>query len=166
MSGMLTLLHKCQSISVVRSFGATQSNYLSAVVALISFVFATSASHLYVIALDPSTQGHTALREGRGWLHGSQVETAVVQPLKDALTEEQWVQHNASLAAEAEAQKQAQEAAELERQLAEAEATQQQAAEAAEALRQSALTKVPSWALAARMHTVCVLAWALWMQLC
>ncbi|KAL3142889.1 hypothetical protein ABBQ38_003177 [Trebouxia sp. C0009 RCD-2024] len=77
-----------------------------------------------------------------------QVETAVVQPLKDALTEEQWVQHNASLAAEAEAQKQAQEAAELERQLAEAEATQQQAAEAAEALRQSALTKVepgPNW---------------------
>lgn len=87
-----------------------------------------------------------------GWLHGLQVETAVVQPLKDALTEEQWVQHNASLAAEAGAHKQAQEAADRERQLAEAAAAQHQAAEAAEALRHSTLTKVPFWTLAARMH--------------
>ncbi|KAL3151920.1 hypothetical protein ABBQ32_001051 [Trebouxia sp. C0010 RCD-2024] len=71
-----------------------------------------------------------------------QVETAVVQPLKDALTEEQWVQHNASLAAEAGAHKQAQEAADRERQLAEAAAAQHQAAEAAEALRHSTLTKL------------------------
>lgn len=73
-----------------------------------------------------------------------QVETAVVQPLKDALTEEVWMQHKARLAAESEAHKQAEEAAERERQLAEAEGAQQQATEEAEALRQSTLTKVHS----------------------
>lgn len=81
------------------------------------------------------------------------METAVAQPLKDALTEEQWVQHNARVAAEAEAHKQAQEAAERDRQLAAAEAAQQQAAEAAEALRQSTLTKVGDCLrVAVRMH--------------
>ena len=76
-----------------------------------------------------------------------QVETAVVQPLKDALTEEQWTQHKARLAADSEAHKQAEEAAERERQLAEAEAAQQQAAQEAEAQRQSTLTKVRCTAL-------------------
>lgn len=71
-----------------------------------------------------------------------QVETAVVQPLKDALTEEDWLQHKARLAAESEAHKQAEEAAERSRQLAKAEAAQQRAAEEAEAVRQSTLTKV------------------------
>ena len=52
------------------------------------------------------------------------------------------MQHKARLAAELEAHKQAVEAAERERQLAEAEAAQQRAAEKAEALRQSTLTKV------------------------
>ena len=79
-----------------------------------------------------------------------QVETAVVQPLKDAVTEEQWVQRNASLAAEAKAQKQAEQAAEQERQVAQAEIARQQAAEEAEALRQSRLTKAGphTWLLA------------------
>jgi hypothetical protein len=71
-----------------------------------------------------------------------QVETAKVQPLKDALSEEQWRQYNADLAAEAEAGKQAEEAAEQGRQLAEAQAAEQRAAEEAEAERQSKLTKV------------------------
>ena len=72
----------------------------------------------------------------------AQVETAVVQPLKDALTEAHWEQHNAALAAEAHAAQQAEEVAEQERQLAEAQAAQQQAAEEAEARRQAKLTKV------------------------
>ena len=71
-----------------------------------------------------------------------QVETPQVQPLKHALTEEQWKQYNADLAAEAEAGKQAEEAAEQGRQLAEAQAAEQRAAEEAEAERQSKLTKV------------------------
>ncbi|DBA82057.1 hypothetical protein WJX77_010615 [Trebouxia sp. C0004] len=70
-----------------------------------------------------------------------QVETAKVQPLRDALSEEQWRQYNAKLAAEADARKQAEEAAEQERQLAEAQAAEQHAAEEAEAERQSKLTK-------------------------
>ncbi|KAA6414359.1 MAG: hypothetical protein FRX49_00369 [Trebouxia sp. A1-2] len=70
-----------------------------------------------------------------------QVETAKVQPLKGALSEEQWRQYNADLAAEAEAGKQAEEAAEQGRQLAQAQAAEQQAAEEAEAERQSKLTK-------------------------
>ena len=70
------------------------------------------------------------------------METAVVQPLKDALKEEQWTKYNADLAAEVEAGKQAQEAAEQQRQLAEAQAAEQRAAQAAEAERQSKLTKV------------------------
>ena len=65
-----------------------------------------------------------------------------MQPLKDALREEQWRQYNADLAAEAEAGKQAEEAAEQGRQLAEAQAAEQRAAEEAEAERQSKLTKV------------------------
>ena len=77
----------------------------------------------------------------------AQVETAVVQPLGDAMTEEQWVQYNAGLAAEAEARKQADQAAEQERQLAEALAAQQKAAQEAEAVRQSKLTKVPLHAM-------------------
>jgi len=71
-----------------------------------------------------------------------QVETAKVQPLQDALSEEQWRQYNADLASEAEARKQAEEAAEQGRQLAEAQAAEQRAAEEAEAERQSKLTKV------------------------
>lgn len=71
-----------------------------------------------------------------------QVETAVLLPLKDAFTEEEWMQDKARLAAESEAHKHAEEAAGRERQLAEAEAAQQHAAEEAEALRQSTLTKV------------------------
>lgn len=73
----------------------------------------------------------------------AQVETALMQPLGDAMTEEQWQQHNAGLAAEAEAHKQAEQTAEQEAQLAEAQAGQQKAAEEAEALRQAKLTKVP-----------------------
>ena len=71
-----------------------------------------------------------------------QVETAVVQPLKEALSEEQWRQYNASLAAEAETCKQAEEAAQQQRQLADAQAAEQQAAAEAEAERQSKLSKV------------------------
>ena len=62
------------------------------------------------------------------------------------------MQHNARLAAESEADKQAQDAAERERQLAEAEAAQQQAAEEAEALRQSTLTKVLFELFDIRLH--------------
>ena len=82
--------------------------------------------------------------EPLGWLNGVQVETAAVQPLKAALTEGEWMQHKARLAAESESHKQAQEAAAQERQLAQAEAAQQRAAEEVEVLRQSTLTQVHS----------------------
>ncbi len=65
-----------------------------------------------------------------------------MQPLKDAMSEGQWMQLNTDVAAEAEARKQAEQAAEQQRQLAEAQAAEQLAAEQAEAERQSKLTKV------------------------
>lgn len=71
-----------------------------------------------------------------------QVETAVVEPLKDAMTEEQWRDYKAGLAAQAEAEKQAQEAAEQQRLTAEAQAAAEVAAQQADAERQSKLTKV------------------------
>ena len=102
--------------------------------------------HLYHMPVHCESAKSCGL-EHSGWVHEMQVETAVVQPLKDALTEEQWTQHKARLTAESEAHKQAEEAAERERQLAEAEAAQQQAAEEAQEQRRSTLTKVGSSAL-------------------
>lgn len=106
-------------------------------------LFVEHLYHMPVHCEIPNTCG----LEHSGWLHEMQVETAVVQPLKDALTEEQWTQHKARVAAESEADKQAEEAAEWERHLAEAEAAQQQAAQEAQEQRQSTLTKVGSTAL-------------------
>lgn len=70
-----------------------------------------------------------------------QVETAVVEPLKNAMNEEQWRDYKAGLAAQAETEKQAQEAAEQQRQQAEAQAAAELAAQQAESERQSKLTK-------------------------
>ena len=81
-----------------------------------------------------------------------QVETAVVEPLKDAMTEEQWRQYNTDIAAKAEAEKQAQEAAEQQRQAAEAQAAAELAAQQAEAERQSKLTK--AWPLRLLLHLI------------
>lgn len=66
----------------------------------------------------------------------------MVEPLKDAFTEEQWQDYKAGLAAQVEAEKQAQEAAEQQRQQAQEQAAAKQAAQQAEADRQSKLTKV------------------------
>lgn len=67
----------------------------------------------------------------------------------NAMTEQQWQDYNASLAAQAESEEQAQKAAEQQRQEAEIKAAQQLAAQQAEADRQSKLTKASSAKLSA-----------------
>ena len=68
-----------------------------------------------------------------------------MEPLKDAMTEEQWQEYNADIAAKAKSEKQAQEAAEQQHQAAEAQAAAEHAAQQAEAERQEKLTK--AWLL-------------------